>query len=81
MLQHEDLSVSIFRRLVAENIDVLAEFVNLKEGVGIKDFKLIELMIRPPKPGLGQKSKLPEPWKDREFLCEVLYKVCTVEPL
>ena len=46
---------------------MLAEFVSLKEGLGIDDFKLIELMIRPPKRG----QKLPEPWTKREFLCEV----------
>ena len=55
-----------------ENVDVLAEFVNLKEDLGVKDFKLIELMIQPPEMG----KKLPEPWKHREFLCEVSLLTC-----
>ena len=52
---------------MTENINVLAEFVNLKEGLGIDEFKLIELMIRPPE----RRQKLPESWTHREFLCEV----------
>ena len=52
---------------MTENMNVLAEFVNLKEGLGIDEFKLIELMIRP----LERRQKLPEPWTCREFLCEV----------
>lgn len=43
---------------------MLAEFVN--EGLGVNDVKLIELMI---KPNVGE--KLSDPWKGREFLCEV----------
>ena len=66
-LQHEDLSVSIFRHLMTENINVLAEFVSLKEGLGVHEFQLIELMIRPPERG----QKLSDRWKYREFLCEV----------
>ena len=65
--QHEDLSVSIFRHLMTENVNVLAEFINLKENLGIHEFQLIELMIRPPE----REQKLPDMWKCREFLCEV----------
>jgi hypothetical protein len=54
----------MFRRLLAENIPVLAEFVN--QGLGGNDVKLIELMMKP-----ESDKKLPEPWKYREFLCEV----------
>ena len=43
---------------------MLAEFVN--EGLELKDVKLIELMMKP-----EREVKLPEPWKCREFLCEV----------
>ena len=59
--------MSILKKLVSENVNVLAEFVGSKEGLGINEFKLIELMIRPPKRG----NRLPEPWINREFLCEV----------
>ena len=43
---------------------MLIEFVN--EDLGVEELKLIELMI---KPQMG--IKLPDPWKNREFLCEV----------
>ena len=43
---------------------MLAEFVS--QGLGETDMKLIELMIKP-----ERDKKLPEPWKCREFLCEV----------
>ena len=59
--------MSVLKKLVSENINVLAEFVSSKEGLGINEFKLIELMIRPPERG----KKFPEPWTKREFLCEV----------
>ena len=59
--------MSILKKLVSDNITVLAEFVSSKENLGINHFKLIELMIRPPVRG----QKLPEPWAKREFLCEV----------
>ena len=42
-------------------------FVSLKENLGVNEFKLIELMIRP----LENGEKLLDPWKKREFLCEV----------
>ena len=58
--------MSIFKKLVVDNLNVLAEFVSLKENLGVNEFKLIELMIQPPKNG----KKLPDPWKKREFLCE-----------
>ena len=45
---------------------MLAEFVN--QGLGENDVKLIELMMKPEKD-----KKLPEPWKCREFLCEVCH--------
>ena len=45
-------------------MSVLAEFVN--EGLAVEELRLIELMIKPQK-GV----KLPGPWKNREFLCEV----------
>ena len=69
LLQHEDLSVSILKKLMSEsdNMNVLAEFVSSREGLGLNDLKLIELMIQPPKRG----KTLPEPWAKREFLCEV----------
>ena len=44
---------------------MLAEVIN--EGLGLDDIKLIELMIKPE----ARHIKLPDPWKDREFLCEV----------
>ena len=69
ILQHEELSIKIFKKLVVDNTDVLVEFVSLKEDLGLNEFKLIEHMIRPPEKG----GKLPEPWKHREFLCEVSY--------
>ena len=43
---------------------MLAELIS--EGFKLDDVKLVELMIKPQKG-----SKLPEPWKNREFLCEV----------
>lgn len=46
---------------------MLAEFVSMKENLGLNEFKLIELMIRPPEKG----KKVPDLWKKREFLCEV----------
>lgn len=46
---------------------MLAEFVN--QGLGKNDVKLIELMMKP-----ERDKKLPEPWKCREFLCEVCIK-------
>jgi hypothetical protein len=58
--------VSILKKLVSDNINVLAEFVSSKEDLGLNEFKLIEFMIQPP-----QGNKLPEPWANREFLCEV----------
>ena len=61
--------MSILKKLMSDNINVLAEFVCSKEGLGINEFKLIELMIQPPKMG----NKLPEPWTKREFLCEVSF--------
>ena len=67
ILQHEELSIKIFKKLVVDNTDVLVEFVSLKEDLGLNEFKLIEHMIRPPK----KRGKLPKPWKHREFLCEV----------
>jgi hypothetical protein len=63
-MQHEEISIIMFRRLLTENIPVLAEFVN--QGLGENDVKLIELMMKP-----ESDKKLPEPWKCREFLCEV----------
>ena len=45
---------------------MLAEFVN--QGLGENDVKLIELMMKP-----ETDKKLPEPWKNREFLCEVYH--------
>ena len=54
---------------MSENTSVLAEFVSSKEGLGFKEFKLIEFMIRPPDAGKGE--KIPELWTKREFLCEV----------
>ena len=59
--------MSILKKLISENINVLAEFVSSKEGLGLNEFKLIELMIQPPKRG----KKLPQLWTTREFLCEV----------
>lgn len=47
-----------------ENPGVLAQFVDLKCGLGVDEFKLIELMIKPP-------EKMPDPWKNKEFLHEV----------
>ena len=44
---------------------MLAEVIN--EGLGLDDIKLIELMIKPE----TRCTKLTDPWKDREFLCEV----------
>lgn len=67
LYQHEDFSIKIFWQLLARNTSVLAEFVNL--GLGVNEVKLIELMINPPKVRSGE--KLPDPWKQREFLCEV----------
>lgn len=59
--------MSVLKKLVSDNINVLVEFVSSKESLGIDEFKLIELMIRPPTKG----DRLPEPWTKREFLCEV----------
>lgn len=47
-------------------MSVLVEFVN--EDLGVEELKLIELMIKPQK-GV----RLSDPWKNREFLCEVRY--------
>jgi hypothetical protein len=52
---------------MSDNINVLAEFVSSKEDLGVDEFKLIEFMIQPPLKG----NTLPEPWANREFLCEV----------
>jgi hypothetical protein len=64
--------VSILRKLVSDNTNVLAEFVSSKEGLGLDDLKLIEFMIRPPTEPEGDKKgdikKLPKPWTNREFL-------------
>ena len=65
-MQHEDFSIIIFKHLLASNPPVLAEVIS--EGLGLDDIKLIELMIKP-QTGI----KLPAPWKNREFLCEVTY--------
>ena len=63
-MQHENLSITILQQLLAKNTSVLVEFVS--EGLGVEELKLIELMIKPQK-----EVKLSDPWKNREFLCEV----------
>ena len=50
---------------------MLAEFVN--QGLGENEVRLIELMMKPEKD-----KKLPEPWKYREFLCEVATALISV---
>ena len=70
-VQHDAFSIKVFKRLL-RNTAVLAEFV--RKGLGVTEVNLIELMIKP-----NKKGKLGEPWKSREFLCEVkTYWIMTI---
>lgn len=72
-LQHELLSIAIFKRLLTRNLKVLYEFV--KANLGVEHVKKIEKMIYPPKCS-HYKIINGIPWHDKRMF---LYEVGTVD--